>query len=129
MATCNPNTLLAGAGAIAALNQKMAFNVIAALLCRILQTLNPMATCNVGELVAEAQCFACLPQNQLLMLIAQLLCNIDTTIAGASNVMCDTVDPTTGPPYGNCAVYYRPDNGAVWIWRSATADWLQIIAP
>lgn len=103
--------------------------MIAVLLCQILKVYDPMSDCDVQTLVNSAACFNCLSKDELQRVIAQLLCDIkDAGSVSSGCVDCGTVDPVAAPT-GTCCVYYRHDNGAVWVWKATTASWLQVIAP
>lgn len=118
MATCSINTLSAEAVTFQSVDPGQLPAVMAALLCRILQTLDPMATCNVSELMAEGKCFNCVDPGTLQVLIAQLLCNISDAIGGAmgGGVTCGAGVPTVAPA-GGCGLYLRT-NGQVWIYTA-----------
>lgn len=92
--------------------------VIAALLCQLLKTADPMASCDVSTLLEQAKCFnACSSPAQLMLIQTQLLCNLLQTGGGigSGSLSCGTSDPVT-PPASNCGIYYRTDTGSVWIW-------------
>jgi hypothetical protein len=80
MATCNVTTLMAEAGCFDCLSSKQLDTVIAALLCKILQQLDPTATCTLQTLVTESKCFDCLTPQQLQLVQTQLLCEIKTIV-------------------------------------------------
>lgn len=130
MSTCPPGALLSEAAQFIGLTPHLLEAAKAGLLCRILQSLDPMATCNVSDLLASTGCLACLTPQQLQIIQTQLLCEIlhvDTQVSN-SGVECGTVDPVADPGV-NCKVYYRSDTGAFWIWRESTAAWVKIVGP
>lgn len=57
-----------------------------ALLCNILQTLDPMATCDVQTLMSDGKCFfAGLSGGQSRAVELQLLCNIAAAVGGGGD--------------------------------------------
>lgn len=128
MAQCSTTNLLSQASCFACLAADQLQMVIASLLCQILKAANPMANCDVSTLLQEAKCFqSCTAPAQLLLIQTQLLCNIWAAGGGmgAGLILCGTADPVD-PPTGNCAIYYRTDTGAIWIWDGSA--WVLRIA-
>lgn len=119
MASCNTSSLMAQASCFACLTMDQLQLVIAALLCQLLKTANPMASCDVATLLASARCFeGCTTPTQLMLIQTQLLCEIlnNGGTPGGSGVTClDASDPVD-PPAGNCGIAYRKDTGSIWIW-------------
>ena len=115
------------AGCLACLppNQLAAINT--AILCRIAINYGAMATCDPQTLVESAACFACLSPFQLQIIQTQLLCEILNSAAGSGGggVLCGVLNPVAAPT-GTCALYYRIDNGSLWMWNGVT--WVPLIA-
>lgn len=68
------------------------------------------------QIIDGAKCFECIPSGMLL----QALVYLAATAAGGgtSRVTCGTADPVDAPVNG-CGIYYRTDNGAMFIWDGA----------
>lgn len=100
-----------------------------ALLCRILQILDPMATCDPVQLMQDGACFACLDAKQLKVVELQLLCNIAGESGGGGGVGGVTSgagNPVAPPASGN-GFYYKTTDSSVWAWDSALAMWVPVI--
>lgn len=131
MATCSPSDLVAGARCFSCIAPRQLEVIKASLLCQILQIANPMASCDAASLIADGKCFAALTADMLAVVQTQLLCEILNAGGGGggqSCIICANVDPTTAPTCA-CALYYRKDNMAVWLWNADTLTWDQLIAP
>jgi hypothetical protein len=127
MANCDVQSLVSEANCFNGLYDIRQIQLVnLALLCRILQTQDPMATCDVNTLMESAKCFDCLSEFQLAMLQAQLLCEIQAGggTGGGSGVTCGVVNPVAAPT-GTCGIYYRTDTGSIWLWDGAA--WQQKI--
>jgi hypothetical protein len=75
----------------------------------------------------DAKCFACLGPREMQLIELQLLCEIlaaSSTSVGA--VDCGLVDPVVAPT-NSCTLYYRTDNGGLWMWNGVS--WIVLIAP
>lgn len=125
--TCNAQDLLAAAACFGCLDNRQLQMLQASLLCQILHPQLNMATCNAQDLITAAKCFGCLDPHQLSMLIAQLLCEILNAggPSGESCLLCGNADPVADPDC-ECALYYRVDTMAVWLWDDANTAWKQL---
>ena len=127
MATCSPNDLLYAGRCFLGLPQPQMDAIIAALLCQILQTNNPMATCDVQTLLDDGKCFTCLPQKQILAIQTQLLCEI--LHGGGSGTTCIVCLDADGAPVDDapcpCSIAYNM-LGQFWFWNSLTSTWFPI---
>lgn len=124
---CNPADLMEAARCFVCLSPTQAQVIRIRLLCAIVN--GEVISCDANSLMAAANCIQCLAPGQLQAIEIYLLCQIATSGAGgggSSGVTCGVVDPVAAPT-GSCGVYYRTDNGAVWVWKGAV--WLQVIAP
>lgn len=130
MAVCSPEDLLNTSKCFACLTPYQLELVKTALLCQILQISNPMATCDAQTLLDNAKCLKCLTPGQLALIQTQLLCEIMSaggTGGGSGNVLCSQSSNPVSAPTGDCALYYRRDNGNLWYWDSALAQWILLI--
>jgi hypothetical protein len=102
-----------------------------ALLCEILQALNPMASCDTQTLLDRAQCFSCLQTTQIDILKLQLLCDISASIGGSTGgggMTCGAADPVNPPTDPTaCSLYANTTNNSLWYWNNATAAWVALI--
>lgn len=90
-----------------------------------------MASCDASSLLEAGKCFTGLPAHLLAVVQTQLLCEILSAGGGGggqSCIICANADPTVAPTCA-CALYYRKDNMAVWLWNADTNTWDQLIAP
>lgn len=132
-ATCNPQTILDSASCFACRSAGELEIIKTALLCQILQNLNPVASCDPNTLLANASCFACLPHGTLQIIQTQLLCDIASngTGGGGGGATCGTIDPVAAPT-GSCGIYYQLASGAtpssIWVWDSGLAAWVKVVA-
>jgi hypothetical protein len=80
-------------------------------------------------LISEANCLLCMvPPGLVPYLQIQALRNISSggSGSGSGSVTCGVADPVAAPTV-TCALHYRRDNGALWMWNGAA--WIQLIAP
>lgn len=125
MATCDPQDLLDASKCFACLTPHQLQVIAVTLLCK--EVYHDMASCDPQELLSASKCFECLTPGQLAVISVQLLCEI-LNAGGPSTttcLLCGTVDPTEDPNC-ECALYYRTDNMAVWLWNDGTATWSQL---
>lgn len=132
MASCDPQTLLASANAFAALPWGLLEAAKAVLLCKILQTNNPMASCDVQSLLKDAACFACLQPFQMQLVQTQLLCEI--LHAGGSSTTCLVCQsgPPVLPATCECSLSWdsNPNSatfGSFWFWDNTDQQWIPFI--
>lgn len=120
--TCEPSTLMAAAKCFTCLGPTEQYAIQTYLLCQI-----SGMSCEPATLMDSARCFTCLEESQLAAINTYLLCQILLAGGGGGgvSVSCGIVNPVAAPT-GSCAIYYRTDNGAVWVWNGA--GWLPIIA-
>lgn len=78
---------LASDGKFASLENGQQANVFYALLCQILQTLDPMADCDALALAGSNPCFDCLEPGQKASAMFSLACSIFESISGLGSVM------------------------------------------
>ncbi len=72
-----------------------------------------------ATIIEGAKCFSCLPQGILLQALVYLAGQIASGgSVGGGGVTCSTADPVAAPS-GSCAIHYRTDTGAIWIWDGA----------
>jgi hypothetical protein len=104
--------------------------VIASLLCKILQQYDPMATCDLQSLLNDAKCFACLSPYQLQLTIVSLLCELNqsvgTGISGVTGVFSGVGAPVADPGIPS-ATYYDTSTGAFYYWNNVTSTWVLLI--
>jgi hypothetical protein len=106
----------------------MAKYIKLALLCAIAN--GTTMDCSSQNLVNQANCLMCqIPSGMVDAIEIYLLCQIASSGGGGgggggAGVTCGAVDPVAAPS-GTCGLYYRTDNGGVWIWTGAA--WLQVI--
>ena len=96
------------------------------LLCRWLQTLDPMANCSVDSLLSDAACFACLDEGERSIVRTQLMCEILQAGGGTGSVCirCGSGPPAFDPNC-DCAFYYDPATGEEWLWDESGGAWRQ----
>lgn len=121
MAVCATQPLLDDASCFFALMPGQWEVVKLALLCRILQAIDPVASCNVQTLMNDAACFFALKGGEWKALELQLLCEISTALGASGGCVvfakrhaADFADPNgnvTGCP-GD--VYVRTSTGVLW---------------
>lgn len=130
MAICDSQTLIADGACFACLDAKQLQMAKLALLCRILQFLDPMATCDPQALVADGACFACLDARQMQIVELQFLCNIAGESGGGGGIggVTSGVGAPVAPPVSGNGFYLDTSNGDVWAWNSVLGIWIQIIA-
>jgi hypothetical protein len=101
-----------------------------ALLREILLALNPMADVSSNALIESINCLQCLRPYQIPLIQIALLQQIALVALNPAPVntpvQCGVVDPVL-PPVGACGIYYRTDNGGVWVWDGAV--WQPVIGP
>lgn len=132
MAVCSPQALFQESPCFSNLDGPGQWEAIKlTLLCRILQSLDPMATCNVQELMTSAKFFfpvVMSGQGQALEL--QLLCDILANGGGGGG--SQQVFSGSGAPVGlqvgqNAllpGVYYDTDPGGLtYVWNASTGGW------
>lgn len=120
--SCEPSSVMAASKCFMCLDEAEQAAIQTYLLCQIAGMI-----CTPQTLMTAAKCYMCLGPAQLQAINTYLLCQILAGGgSGAADVDCGVVDPTVAPTT-TCAIYYRTDNGAVWVWNGAA--WLQIIAP
>jgi len=123
MASCDIQELIDDGKCYFALNAGEQEVVKLALLCRILQTLDPLATCNIQDLLDDGKCFFGLSSGAQEVTELQLLCDISAAISGAlplsgagdPNVL-GVVGTQVGQTYFNTlsdATYHW--NGTLWV--------------
>lgn len=103
--------------------------VTAALLCRILQTLDPVATCDISTLIESGKCFMCLDDRAMKAVQLQLLCEILDASGGSgtgTGVDCGIVDPTIDPGV-SCQIFYNTANSTLWSWNDVAGAWESLI--
>lgn len=129
-AACNPFDLLNASACFSCLTGQQLQVVNTVLLCQILQAANPMATCDPQAILTANPCLSNLTGYELAVIQTELLCEILQAGGGGgqSCIICANADPTTAPACA-CALYYRKDNDAVWLWNADTSTWDQLIAP
>lgn len=127
MAICTVQDLLETAKCFSCLTPKQLMEVRLALLCQILQSVDPMASCDVQTLMAAAKCYGCLDLTQLSMIQTQLLCEILHAggTGGQSCLVCGITDPVADPGC-DCAIAYNTTNSAFWYWDGSA--WIPFIA-
>jgi hypothetical protein len=128
MASCNVQDLFSASGCFACLPYAQLEQVKTALLCQILQTVNPMATCDVQSLLNSASCFQCIPSAQLSIIQTQLLCELLHAggTGGESCVFCGDSDPV-GVPACTCALAYNRVASSLWYWSNSDLTWYPLI--
>ena len=129
MATCSINELLNAGRCFGNLLAGQTPAVELALLCKILQAVNPMATCDIQSLVRDASCFFCLTPGQASAVRLQLLCEIlhGGGTGGQSCIVCVDADGTpTDPAPCDCSIGYN-QVGQFWFWSSLTSTWVPFI--
>lgn len=98
-----------------------------AILCNYAAGIN--MTCDVPTLLEAAKCFECqIPLGMVGYIELYLLCQLASGQAGGGGgggVTCGTSDPVAAPT-GTCALYYRTDNGSLWMWNGSA--WNVLIA-
>lgn len=129
MAFCAPKGLVESGVGFLSLTPNQLGAVRAALLCQILQKLDPMATCNVSDLIAAGACFNCLDARQLEVVQAQLLCEIAhiQSAAVSTGVLSGAGDPGSDPLVES-AVYYNTTSKSFWIWNDPAGVWYPLLA-
>ncbi len=127
MANCSASELVLAGKCFLALTQQQREAVFAALLCKILQTSNPMAHCDATQLMADAKCFACLPPNQVQAIQTQLLCEIlHSGGTGETCIVClENTDAPVDPAPCPCSIAYNLQ-GQFWFWNNLTNSWFPI---
>jgi len=109
----------------------MARYVKLALLCAIAN--GTTMDCSAQNLVTQAQCFEnCISSGMADAIEIYLLCQIAANGTGGGgggtgSVLCAAAADPVAAPSGTCGIYYRLDNGKVWIWNSGAAAWNQIL--
>lgn len=127
---CEPQTLVTSTPCqFSCLSGKMLSAIRIRLLCAIID--GQTMACDAQTLVDAAKCIEnCVPAGMMASVEIYLLCQIaNNGISGGSSssgVTCGISNPVAAPS-GSCGLFYRTDNGAVWVWTGAA--WLQIIAP
>lgn len=132
MAQCDVQTLMTQAGCFSScLRYGQQMYVELALLCKILQALDPMASCDVQTLLNNAKCFACLQPSEMDIVRLQLLCEISDGITGGGlggGMSCGPADPVAAPSDPTkCSIYANTTNDSLWYWNNATAAWVPLI--
>lgn len=129
MAECQPSEVLRDAKCFTNLEPRQMGAVTAALLCRILLSVDPMATCDTTELMSAGKCFLCLEPKQQMAIQLQLLCNIAASIGGGTGtgVACGIVDPTVDPGVA-CQLWVNTAKGWLWNWDDAFGVWRPLIS-
>jgi len=130
MATCTTSELLQEAACFNCLSPGQLELVKAVLLCRILQSNDPMASCDVQGLLRDANCFSCLFPFQLQLIQTQLLCEILSSGGGggSSCLLCGAADPVVDPAC-ECALFYNRTTGSFWYWDDTGVSWVRLIGP
>lgn len=125
---CSAQDLMNASACFTCLTPLQLMAVRAALLCQILQAINPMASCDVQSLMNAGKCFGCLDLTQLSIIQTQLLCEILQSggASGRSCIVCVDAAPVA-PPTCPCALAYNPLTDNVWLWSSNTNSWHLVI--
>jgi hypothetical protein len=128
MATCTTSDLLQEAACFSCLSPIQLELIQTAMLCRILQNVDPMANCDVNTLLESANCFTCLFPFQLQVVQTQLLCEILNSGGGlgSSCLLCGDSDPVE-TPLCECALYYNKSTSSFWYWDSNLSIWAMLI--
>jgi len=129
MAACDLTELMPDTGCYLCLSDAQMRAVQIILLCRVLQTLDPMASCDVSDLLADANEFLHLGVRELLAIQAALMCEISQTASGltASGVVISTADPVADPGVES-QIWINRTSGQVWYWNDTTGTWILLIA-
>lgn len=124
MANCDAETLTADAKCLC-IERGLELRVAISVLCKILQSNDPMATCDAETLVHDARCL-CIPEGLQLRVLISVLCRILTLVeeGGIGGVTCGAGVPTAVPATG-CG-FYLQNNGVVWGYTNGM--WNQLIA-
>lgn len=91
--------------------------------------------CSAQNLVNQALCLqTCIPPGMVDAVEIALLCALVNNIAagggggGASGaVTCAQAADPVAASTTTCALFYRVDNGSVWIWNAGAAAWNKIL--
>lgn len=131
MATCSIQDSINEGACYIELNPVFRDSIQTALLCNILQALDPMAQCDIQALINSGACYIDLSPEVRDSIQTQLLCDIREAIGSGQQtcLLCGTEDPTETPSC-DCALYYKrlPDgNQELWFWDVDTASWVQSI--
>lgn len=99
-----------------------------ALLCKILQNLDPDMACDPTSLMSSATCFLCFEPRQQAAIQTQLLCSILASGGGAggTGVDCGIVNPTIDPGVA-CQLYFNTANSTLWAWNDGAGAWESLI--
>ena len=100
-----------------------------ALLCKILQNLDPDMACDPTSLMSSAACFLCLEPRQQAAIQTHLLCNILAAGGGGgtgTGVVCALVNPTLDPGVA-CQLCFNTANSTLWAWNDTTTAWESLI--
>lgn len=128
MATCNAQVLMQEGNCFCGVTVRPFQIAKLALLCEMIKILNPMATCDLPTLMQSAKCFCGVTTNPFEMVELQMLCELRSAlsggISGVTGVDCGTGDPVAAPISG-CTLYYRTDNGNLWMWNGSA--WILLI--
>lgn len=129
MATCSTQSLLTAGAVYGGVAPGAAEAVELALLCSILQALDPMATCDIDTLLTDGACFGCVTNDPFEIVKLQLLCEISAAAGGFGGATCGANAPVDDPGT-SCGLYYTTGtNPGVWVWRDGASAWAEIIAP
>lgn len=111
------------------LSDKQLAAVTTVVLCKILQTLDPMATCNISDLLVESQEYLFLGAREMQAVQTVLLCQLyqQAINLGASGVVIDTVDPAADPGVES-QIWINRTSGSVWYWNDTTGSWVLLIS-
>lgn len=130
MATCSVQTLLDDSPCFATLAGPGQWeSVKLALLCQILQALDPMATCDVQTLLTAGKCFyPAVSEGMGQTLELQLLCEISAAVGGGGGAGILFTEGVGAPPVDGSILtqgYFDTSGPIKWI----NIDWPDIANP
>lgn len=125
MANCSVSTLMQGSAGFESVTVSPLKMTRLALLCQILQKLNPVATCDVPTLLQNAKCFCAVTTSTFEQVELQLLCEINAVAGtGGGGGGGGTLGGTGSPvgvvtPTSSFSFFIQTDSvppGLVWEW-------------